>query len=113
MGSKSEPARRDQVYVLGLDRNGNPRGARFAVLKDCIASAAMDMNCRVLIEQPDAVSVLAMKLPVGQVCGTGKVVKLVVPNISRELYNTILEAARDATEQEKARIAAAISRTIH
>jgi hypothetical protein len=113
MGQKSEPARFDQLYVLGRDRNGNPRGARFALLKDSIASAAMDMNCRVLIRQPDAVSVLGMKLPVGHVYGTGKLVKLFVPNIRRELYKKIMEAARIAAEQEKARMKAATSRTIH
>jgi hypothetical protein len=113
MGQKSELARLDQVYVLGLDRNGNPRGARFALLKDSIASAAMDMNCRVLIRQPDAVSVLGMKLPVGRVYGTGKLVTLFVPNIRRELYRKILQTVRFAAEQEKARIEAAISRTIH
>ena len=64
---KSEPAKVDQVYVLGLDANGKPRGARFAELKDSIVSAAMDMNCRVLIDQPEAVSALGMKLPVGRV----------------------------------------------
>jgi hypothetical protein len=59
---KSEPAKVDQVYVLGLDANGKPRGARFVELKDNIASAAIDMNCRVLIDQPEAVSALGMKL---------------------------------------------------
>ena len=92
----------------GLDRN-----QQFAVLRDSIVSAAMDMNCRVLIEQPDAVSALGMKLPMGRVYGQGKLVKLCVPNIGRELYKGILEAARDAAEQEKARIEATISRTIH
>lgn len=62
------------------------RGARFAVLKDSIVSAAMDLNCRVLIGQPDAVSALGMKLPVGRVYGTGKVVTLFIPNIGREIY---------------------------
>ncbi len=81
---KNEPTKVDQVYVLGLDANGKPRGARFAELKDSIASAAMDMNCRVLIDQPEAVSALGMKLPVGRVHGGGKVVKLFVPNIRRE-----------------------------
>jgi hypothetical protein len=113
MGQKSEPAGFDQTYVLGLDSSGNPRGARFAVLRDSIVSAAMDLNCRVLIRQPDAVSALAMKLPVGHVYGRGKVVKLFVPHIGRELYKQILDAARVAEEQENARIAAAISRTIH
>jgi hypothetical protein len=27
---KTEPAKVDQVYVLGLDANGKPRGARFS-----------------------------------------------------------------------------------
>ena len=99
---KSEPAKVDQVYVLGLDANGKPRGARFAELKDNIASAAMDMNCRVLIDQPAAVSALGMKLPVGRVHGAGKVVKLFVPNVRRELYDQILEAARIAAEQSDA-----------
>jgi hypothetical protein len=103
---KSEPAKVDQVYVLGLDANGKPRGARFGELKDNICSAAMDMNCRVLIDQPEAVSVLGMKLPVGRVHGGGPVVKLFVPNIRRDLYDQILEAARIAAEQIDAKIAA-------
>ena len=70
------------------------------MLKDSIVSAAMDMNCRVLINQPDAVSALGIKLPVGHVYGTGKLVKLFVPNIRRELYKKIMEAARIAAEQE-------------
>lgn len=105
MGKKSgknEPAKANPVFVLGLDANGKPRGARFPELKDSIASAAMDMNCRVLIDQPDAVSALGMKLPVGRVHGGGKVVKLFVPNIRRELYDQILEAARIAGEQSDA-----------
>src|SRR5687768_9106173 len=102
MGNKSgknEPAKATPIFVLGLDANGKPRGARFPELKDGIASAAMDMNCRVLIDQPDAVSALGMKLPVGRVHGGGKVVKLFVPNIRRELYDQILEAARIAGKQ--------------
>jgi hypothetical protein len=109
MGKKSgkgEPAKVDPVYVLGLDANGKPRGARFAELKDNIVSAAIDMNCRVLIGPPEAVSVLGMKLPVGRVHGAGKVVKLFVPNIRRELYDQILEAARIAAEQSDAEIKA-------
>src|SRR5205085_10181367 len=99
---KSGPAKVDPVYVLGLDANGKPRGARFPELKDSIASAAMDMNCRVLIDQPEAVSALGMKLPVGRVHGGGKVVKLFVPNIRRELYDKILEAAGPLADGEPA-----------
>lgn len=97
---KTEPTKVDPVYVLGLDTNGKPRGARFAELKDSIVSAAMDLQCRVLIDQPAAVSALGMKLPVGRVYGGGKVVKLFVPNIRRELYDKILEAAGPLTDGE-------------
>src|SRR5882672_7454159 len=103
---KSAPAKVDPVYVLGLDANGKPRGARFGELKDNICSAAIDMNCRVLIEPAEAVSALGMKLPVGRVHGAGKVVKLFVPNIRRELYDQILEAARIAAEQSDAEMQA-------
>lgn len=99
---KTEPAKVDPVYVLGLDANGKPRGARFAELKDSIVSAAMDMKCRVLIDQPEAVSALGMKLPVGRVYGGGKVVKLFVPNVRRELYDKILEAAGPLSDGEPA-----------
>jgi hypothetical protein len=113
MGQKSEPASSDQVYVLGLDRNGKPRGARFTVLKDSIVSAAMDMNCRVLIGQSDAVSALGMKLPLGHVFGTGKLVKLFIPNIKREFYEKILKTTRIAAKQENARLQPTTSPTVH
>jgi len=113
MGQKSEPPILDQVFILGLDRCGNPRGARFTVLRDSIVSAAMDLNCRVLIRQPHEVSALGRRLPMGTVLGTGVVVRLLVPNIRRELYEAILDAARIAAQQERARVEVAISRTIH
>lgn len=111
MGQQFEPAAFDQLYVLGLDDLGRPRGARFTVLRDSIVSAAMDMNCHVLIRQPDEVSALAIKLPVGQVYGSGRRVKLFVPKISRELYDAILDAAWAATQQE--RVVATAPRTLH
>ncbi|WP_316232258.1 hypothetical protein [Bradyrhizobium sp. SZCCHNR1051] len=97
---KTEPAKVDPVYIIGLDANGKPRGARFAELKDSIVSAAIDLKCRVLIDQPAAVSALGMKLPVGRVYGGGKVVRLFVPNIRRELYDKILEAAGPLADGE-------------
>lgn len=113
MGQKSEPPGFDQVYVLALDHGGHPRGARFSVLKDSIVSAAMDMNCRILIRQPADVNVLARKLPLGYVLGTGKVVKLLIPRIEYDLYRKILKASCVAEIYEKTRIAAAISTTVH
>jgi len=98
MGKKSDkgPATVDQLFVLGLDENGKPRGARFAELKDNIASAAVDMNCRVLIDQPETVSDIAMKLPVGRIYASGKAF---IPNIRRDLYDKISEAAQIAAEK--------------
>jgi hypothetical protein len=103
MGTKSDkgPATVDQLFVLGLDENGKPRGARFAELKDNIASAAMDMNCRVLINQPETVSDIAMKLPAGRIYASGKAF---IPNIRRDLYDKISEAARIAAEKSDAEI---------
>jgi len=98
MGKKSDKgsATVDQLFVLGLDENGKPRGARFAELKDNIASAAVDMNCRVLINQPETVSDIAMKLPVGRIYASGKAF---IPNIRRDLYDKISEAAQIAAEK--------------
>ena len=103
MGTKSDkgPATVDQLFVLGLDENGKPRGARFAELKDNIASAAVDMNCRVLINQPETVSDIAMKLPAGRIYASGKAF---IPNIRRDLYDKISEAARIVTEKSDAQI---------
>src|SRR5258705_3243853 len=103
MGKKSDkgPATVDQLFVLGLDENGKPRGARFAELKDNIASAAVDMNCRVLINQPEAVSDIAMTLPAGRIYASGKAF---IPNIRRDLYDKISEAARIAAEKSEAEI---------
>jgi hypothetical protein len=106
MGKKSDkkaPATADPLFVLGLDENEKPRGARFAELKDKTVSAAMDLNCRILIGQPDTVSEIAMKLPVGRIYASGKAF---IPNIRRDLYDKISEAARIAAEKSDAEIEA-------
>jgi hypothetical protein len=90
-----------------------PQGARFTILRDSIVSAAMDMNCRVLIRQPAEVCALARKLPVGHVFGSGKVVKLFLPNITWHLYISILGAERMAAQEDRLRLAAAIPRAVH
>src|SRR5450432_3945719 len=97
MATKSDkgPATVDQLFVLGLDENGKPRGARFAELKDNIASAATDMNCRVLVNQPETVSDIAMKLPVGRIYARGKAF---IPNIKRDLYDKLLAAIGSCKE---------------
>lgn len=113
MGQKDEPSRIHQVYILGLDADGYPRGARFNTLRDSIVSAAMDMNCRILIRQAPEVSAVARKLPLGYVLGTGKTVRLFIPRIGPRLYQQVLDAARTARIHEETRIAAVISTTMH
>ena len=112
MGQRSEPTRFDQVYVLGLDANGNPRGARFSLLKDSIVSAAMDMNLRILMFQPPEVSNLAGQLPLGTVHGNGKLVTLLVPNITWHLYRRIMKAVA-AAELQRDRSATQLPDKIH
>jgi hypothetical protein len=114
MGQNSEPAGYDQFYVIGIHADGSPCGARITMLKDSIVSAAMDMNCRVLMRQPDAVSTLAMTLPIGYVFGTGKLVKLFIPNITRELHDAITDAVRSASvEHQSSQVEETRYRTIH
>jgi hypothetical protein len=101
MGQRFEPAGFDQIYVIGRDQNRTPRGARYTLLKDGIVYAAVNMNYRVLISQPESVSTLGMKLPIGTVYGTGKLVTLFVPIIARGLYWRILKAAAAAELQRE------------
>jgi hypothetical protein len=93
----------DELYLLRLDTSGRPRGARFAKLKDDVASAAVDMKCRALTHQPMTVCRLGMELPEGRLYRG----KLIMPRIQRGLYDKILEAARIAAEDEEARMEAA------
>jgi len=92
----------DELYLLRLDESGKARGARFVKLTDAICSAAIDMNCRVLILQPKSVSALAMQLPVGRLSGR----KLVMHRIRRGLHDEILRAAATAAKKENARMKA-------
>jgi hypothetical protein len=105
MPSKSRNKSRqfDELYLLRLDASGRPRGARFAKLEDKVASAAVDMKCHALIHQPRAVCCVAMELPQGRLYRG----RLVMPRIRRDLHNKILEAARIAVEDERARMEAA------
>jgi hypothetical protein len=92
----------DELYILRLDNLGRARGARFAQLTDDVASAAVDLKCRVLICPTRPVAVLAMKLPAGRFRNG----RLVVPRIRRALYEVIQEAATIATKREAARLKA-------
>jgi hypothetical protein len=104
--SKTKQPEFDELYLLRLDTSGRPRGARFAKLKDDVASAAVDMKCRALILQPRTVCRLGMELPEGRLYRG----KLVMPRIQRGLYDKILEAVPIAAQKEKTRMEAGAAR---
>lgn len=105
MPRKSKPSF-DELFLLRVDSSGRPRGARFTKLEDKVASAAVDMKCRVLLSPPADVCRLAMKLPEGRLSrGT-----LVMPRIARRLYDEILNAAMEAERHERVKMRAAIAR---
>lgn len=88
---KADKAPVSQVFAFGLDDDGKPRGARFPQgLKDDVASAALDMKCRIVHEHSAAFTALGMKLPIGRVYASGKAF---IPAIRRDLYDK-LEAAQ-------------------
>jgi hypothetical protein len=100
---KTEKAPVSPLFALGLDDNGKPRGARFPHgLRDDIASAALDMKCRIVHEHSAAFTELGMKLPIGRVYSSGKAF---IPNIRRDLYDK-LEAARKLPPDKTAGTAA-------
>jgi hypothetical protein len=102
---KKQPAF-DELYLLRLDSSGRARGARFASLKDAVASAAVDMECRALLHPPPTVCRLGMELPEGRL-DRGR---LVMPRIRRGLYDEILEAAQIAAQKDETRMEAAAVR---
>jgi hypothetical protein len=104
--SKTKQPEFDELYLLRLDTSGRPRGARFAKLKDDVASAAVDMKCRALTHQPMTVCRLGMELPEERLYRG----KLIMPRIQRGLYDKILEAVRIAAQKEKTRMEAGAAR---
>lgn len=96
---KGEKAPINQLFAFGMDDNGKPRGARFPQgLRDDIASAALDMKCRIVHEHSAAFTELGLKLPIGRVYASGKAF---IPNIRRDLYDK-LDAAQKLPPDKKA-----------
>ena len=73
MGQKSEPPGFDQVYVLKIDENGKPRGARFDHDNpDVVTKAAELMGLKVYMTSNPDVAAIAQKLPVGRLYANGR-----------------------------------------
>jgi hypothetical protein len=79
----------DQLFLVGLDDKGKPRGARFAESNDLVASAALDMMLTVVLLPSPAFAALATKLPQGRLYASGKAF---IPNIKRRLHDELVAA---------------------
>ena len=94
---KATEAKVDQLFVLGRNENGKPRGARFPEVKDDIVHAAMLMNCSVIHPASASFAGLAMKLPKGRIYSSGRAF---IPNIRSDLFEkltTILANSEDTS----------------
>jgi len=70
--------------VYGLDQDGKPRAARFAVSNaDLVTKAAEVMKLSITEATTEPVAEFAKKLPLGRLYSTGKGF---VPNVRRDLY---------------------------
>lgn len=95
--NKKDSASADQLFVLGLDDAGKPRGARFKDHLDRTVSIALDMKLTCIHPASTAFAELGMRLPQGRIYASGKAF---VPNIRRDLYdklNAILAQSGDGS----------------
>ena len=83
---KTAPAP-DQLFIIGIDAKGKPRGARFAQKDDRVVNAALDMNLGAVISASSAFAEIAKKLPVGRLYASGKAF---IPDIKRALHDELL-----------------------
>lgn len=84
---KKDTAAVDQLFVVGLDGNGKPRGARFAKSNDLVVSAALDLRLAAVHPASAAFAELGMKLPPGRLYASGKTF---IPNIRRDLHDKLV-----------------------
>jgi hypothetical protein len=94
---KANEVKVDQLFVLGRNENGKPRGARFPEVKDDIVTAALRLNCTVVHPASASFAAVAMKLPKGRIYASGQAF---IPNIRSGLFDdltTILSNSDDTS----------------
>jgi hypothetical protein len=85
--STNSPA---QLFVLGLDESGKPKGARFPASEiDTVSPVVRAMSLAVYQPCSDEVANLGMQLPVGRIYARGKAF---IPRIKRDLHDELLAA---------------------
>lgn len=86
--TRDDELRFNRLFIIGIDANGQPRGAKFAQANDFVAGAALDMGLTCIIPASERTAGLGKKLPEAQLYKTGKVF---IPHISRALYDTFVD----------------------
>lgn len=86
----------NRLFVIGIDADGQPRGARFAKGNDFVAGAALDMGLTCIIPSSECTAELGEKLPEAQLYKTGKVF---IPRIPRALYDTFAGVLADPDQE--------------
>jgi len=96
---KASDSQNAQLFVLGLDETGKPKGARFPASEmDTVSPVVRAMNLAVYQPGSDEVVTLGMKLPVGRIYARGKAF---IPNIKRDLYDKLLAAVAISEEADR------------
>lgn len=62
----------DQLFIVGIDETGKPRGARFPQVDDRVVNAGLDMKLGAVIAASPAFAEMAKKLPAGRLYASGK-----------------------------------------
>jgi hypothetical protein len=83
------------VVLFGLDENGKPQAARFDSQQADLAAQAAGLMGLTVCPITDALADIAQKLPPGRIYANGRGF---VPNVRRDLYGQLLEAAGVATK---------------
>jgi hypothetical protein len=87
------------VVLFGLDEGGKPQAARFDREHADLATQAAGLMNLTVCPITDALADIAQKLPIGRIYANGRGF---VPNVGRDLYGQLIEAAGVATKGGRA-----------
>ena len=86
-----------QLFVYGQDAAGKPRGARFPATElQKVSPIVTAMNLKLYEGGTEELVAIGMKLPVGRLHAKGKAF---IPNIRRDIYDSILALLGNSKSQ--------------
>jgi hypothetical protein len=89
----------DQLFIVGLDEKGKPRGARFPQVDDRVVSVALDLNLAAVLKASPAFAEGAKKLPPGRLYASGKAF---IPDIKQTLLDELMSILRQPGDTSEA-----------